>query len=202
MVIRAAVFGLLLSMPLAAGFFFYERLFPDEIKTLVEKGDQSLKDPAGGDSAEICFKQAIALGLHGNIDSDRQAMLYDRLAYYYLRQAKAYQANQANQTKDKQALAQGIVSKQFARAIEQYKIALKEAQKSQNPLRIATENLGVADSLQADSAPEEAAPYYQDCVKWAKSIHPRGDEILGAALLGQATNLHRMSRYRDAITTL
>ena len=102
MLIRAAVFGLLLSLPLAGSFYLVDKLFPDPVKVLVDRGDQSMKEPIDPIEAETNYSKAIGLGLKRGISLERQSLLHDKLAYCFLRQAKAYQSNQ---DKEKSAMA-------------------------------------------------------------------------------------------------
>jgi tRNA A-37 threonylcarbamoyl transferase component Bud32 len=196
MLVRAAVFGLLLSLPLAGSYFLYEQLFPDQIKTLVEKGDQSMKEPLDPITAEACYKQAINLGLARKIDPERQASLYDKLAYCYLRQAKV---NQLNQERDKTGLAKHLVSDFLGRAVDQYELALAAALKANNDYLMAKEEFGAAESLRENSDFEHAQVFYDDCVIRARKARARGQDILGPALLNRARNLHTLRDYKASI---
>jgi tRNA A-37 threonylcarbamoyl transferase component Bud32 len=196
MLIRAVVFGLLLSLPLAGSYFLYERLFPDQITTIVEKGDQAMKEPLDPITAEACYDQAIKLGLDRKINPERQALLYDKLAYCYLRQAKV---NQINQDSDKTGLAQHLVSDFLGRAFDQYKLALDQALKAHNDYLIAKEEFGVAGSLRENSDFLHAQEYYDDCVVRARKARTQGENILGPALLNRARNLHTLRFYKDSI---
>jgi tRNA A-37 threonylcarbamoyl transferase component Bud32 len=197
MLIRTVLFSLFLSMPLAASYFFYEHLFPNPITTMVEKGDQAMKEPLDPITAEACYKQAINLGLAGKISPERQALLYDKLAYCYLRQAKV---NQINQDADKTGLAKHLVSDFLGRAFDQYKLALKEALKAHNDYLVAKEEFGVAGSLRENSDLRHAQDFYDDCVVRATKARAHGEEdILGPALLNRARNLHTLGYYFASI---